>query len=280
MAYIYRVKTMCRSGGHFMKQVKTEIPKNLKKGIPLKVRPGHTVRLEVTNEPLTVHTGLSLFYAMAETLEIPRILDEQVKVKERESGYPESEHILALAANAFIGGDYLDDLEALREDVAIQRAIGRRDLPDPTTAGDFCRRFTLGHILQMNRAFAQIAQEVYKRRREKIPSWTIDADAKVQEVYGAQKEGAARSYNGIYSLQTMYSFVDQTEELLHSELRSGNTHPGEKRWPTCGGWSGRFPRRFLRLPCGAIRPFITRPWLNFVRSGVGISALPRIRLRP
>jgi hypothetical protein len=106
-----------------MKQVKNGIPKNLQKGIPLKVRPGHTVRLEVTDEPLTVHTGLSHFYSMAETLEIPRILDEQVKVKERESGYPESEHILVLAANAFIGGDYLDDLEALREDVAIQKAI-------------------------------------------------------------------------------------------------------------------------------------------------------------
>jgi hypothetical protein len=75
--------------------VKTGIPKNLQKRIPLKVRSGHTVRLEVTNEPLTVHTELSLFYAMAETLEISRTLDEQVKVKERESGYPESEHILA-----------------------------------------------------------------------------------------------------------------------------------------------------------------------------------------
>src|SRR4030065_1508946 len=139
-----------------MKQVKTGIPKNLQKGIPLKVRPGHTVRLEVTDEPLTVHTGLSLFYAMAEALEIPRILDEQVKVKERESGYPESEHILALAANAFMGGDYLDDLEALREDVAIQRAIGRKDIPDPTTAADFCRRVTLGHILQFNRGLADI----------------------------------------------------------------------------------------------------------------------------
>jgi hypothetical protein len=211
-----------------MKQVKKGIPKNLQRGIPLKVRPGHTVRLEVTDEPLTVHTGLSLFYAMAETLEIPWILDEQVKVKERESGYPESEHILALAANAFIGGDYLDDLEALREDVAIQKAIGRKDIPDPTTAGDFCRRFTLGHILQMNRAFAEIEREVYKRRREKTTGWTIDVDAKGQEVYGAQKEGAAKSYNGIYSLQTMYAFVDETEEMLHSELRSGNTHPGGK----------------------------------------------------
>jgi hypothetical protein len=143
-----------------MKQVKKGIPQNTQKGIPLKVQAGHTVRLEVTDEPLTVHTGLSLFYAMAETLEIPRILDESVKVKERESGYPESEHILALAANAFVGNDYLDNLEALREDVAIQRAIGRKEIPDPTTAGDFCRRFTLGHILQMNRAFGEIERGV------------------------------------------------------------------------------------------------------------------------
>lgn len=105
------------------------------------------MRLSATREPLTVHTGLSFFYAMAERLGIPALLDRHVRVKKREAGYPESAHILALSANAFVGGDYLDDLEALREDVAIQRVIGRRDIPDPTTAGDFCRRFTLGHIL-------------------------------------------------------------------------------------------------------------------------------------
>ena len=210
-----------------MNKVKKTIPKNLKDGIPLKVRPGHTIRLEVTDEPLTVHTGLSLFYAMAEALEVPRILDERVHVKERERGYPESEHILALSANAFIGGDYLDDLEALREDIAIQKAIGRKEIPDPTTAGDFCRRFTLGHILQMNQAFAEIQAHVYQRRKA-ITAWTIDADAKVHEVYGAKKEGAEKSYNGIYSLQPMYAFVHETEEMLHSELRTGNTHPGAK----------------------------------------------------
>jgi hypothetical protein len=210
-----------------MNKVKKTIPKNLKSGIPLKVRPGHTVRLEVTDEPLTVHTGLSLFYAMAEALEVPRILDERVHVKERERGYPESEHILALAANAFMGGDYLNDLEALQEDIAIQKAIGRKEIPDPTTAGDFCRRFTLGHILQMNQAFAEIQAQVYQRRQE-ITAWTIDADAKVHGVYGAKKEGAEKSYNGIYSLQPMYAFVHETDEMIHSELRTGNTHPGAK----------------------------------------------------
>jgi len=223
-----------------MGKVKGKIPEELRKGIPLKTGPSHTVRLEVTDEALTVHTGLSLFYAMAEALEIPRTLDECVKVKQRESGYPESEHILALAANAFVGNDYLEDLEALREDVAIQRAIGRKDLPDPTTAGDFCRRFTLGHLLQVNRAFGEIEKRVYEQRRE-VTHWTVDVDAKVHEVYGEKKEGAAKSYNGIYSLQPMYGFVHETDEMIHCELRSGNTHPG-------AGGTGFLRRMKRKLP--------------------------------
>jgi hypothetical protein len=225
-----------------MRKVKTKIPEKLRKGIPLATGPKHTVRLEVTDEALTVHTGLSLFYAMAEALEIPRTLDERVKVKKRESGYPESEHILALAANAFVGGDYLEDLEALREDVAIQRVIGRKDLPDPTTAGDFCRRFTLGHLLQLNRAFAEIEQRVYEHRPE-VTRWTIDVDAKVHEVYGERKQGAAKSYNGVYSLQPLYGFVHETDEMIHCELRSGNTHPG-------AGGAGFLRRLKRKIPEG------------------------------
>jgi hypothetical protein len=61
-----------------------------------------------------------------------------------------------------------------------------------------------------------------------MKAWTIDTDAKSHEVFGAKKEGAARNYNGIYSLQGMYSFVSETEEMLHSELRTGNTQPGAK----------------------------------------------------
>lgn len=210
-----------------MQKVKKEIPEKLMKGIPLTIRPGHTIRLKATTEPLTVHTGLSLFYAMAETLKIPKSLDDHVQVKQRDSGYPESEHILALAANAFVGGDFLDDLEALREDDAIKMAIGRKEIPDPTTAGDFCRRFKLGHILQINKAFAEIEHEVYKKRKD-VSDLTIDVDAKVHEVYGKKKQGAAKAYNGVYSLQPMYAFADETDELLHVEVRSGNTHPGAK----------------------------------------------------
>ena len=214
-----------------MQKVKTKIPEKLKKGIPLTIRPGHTIRLKATTEPLTVHTGLSLFYAMTQTLNIPGNLDKHVKVKQRDSGYPESEHILALAANAFVGGDFLDDLEALREDAAIKLAIGRKDIPDPTTAGDFCRRFKLGHILQINKALVETYKEVYQlrlRQKKDVVELTIDVDAKVHEVYGQNKQGAAKAYNGVFSLQPLYAFADETDELLQVELRSGNRHPGGK----------------------------------------------------
>jgi len=235
-----------------MQKVKKEIPEKLMKGIPLTIRPGHTIRLKGTNEPLTVHTGFSLFYAMAETLKIPKILDNHVRVKQRDSGYPESEHILSLAANAFVGGDFLDDLEALREDVAIKVAIGRKEIPDPTTAGDFCRRFKLGHILQINKAFAEIEHEVYKQRKE-VSHLTVDVDAKVHEVYGKKKQGAAKAYNGVYSLQPMYAFADETDELLHVEVRSGNTHPGAKAVSYLGRLAKKIPslveRIYLRSDC-------------------------------
>ena len=108
--------------------------------------------------------------------------------------------------------------------------IGREKIPDPITAGDFCRRFSLGQIAQMENAFAEIRQNVYTRRPQ-VKTWTVHVDAKVHEVYGKQKQGAARAYNGIYSLQPMYAFVHETDELAYARLRSGNTHPGNKAIP-------------------------------------------------
>lgn len=53
----------------FTKKVKVNSPEKLKNDSALSVGPGHTVRLELTPEPLTVHTDLSLSYAMAEALQ-------------------------------------------------------------------------------------------------------------------------------------------------------------------------------------------------------------------
>ena len=55
--------------------------------------------------------------------------------------YHESDHVLNIADNLLAGGTRLEHLELLRTDEDYLNALGARRIPDPTTAGDFCRRF-------------------------------------------------------------------------------------------------------------------------------------------
>ncbi len=56
--------------------------------------------------------------------------------------YHESDHVLNIAYNAITDGRCLEDLELKRNDEGYLNVIGATRIPDPTTAGDFCRRFT------------------------------------------------------------------------------------------------------------------------------------------
>jgi len=74
-------------------------------------------------------------------------LDESLHLLRRHQPYHESDHVLALAYNVLIGGRCLEDLEARRSDEGFLNALGARRLPDPTTAGDFLRRFNSSTVL-------------------------------------------------------------------------------------------------------------------------------------
>ena len=58
--------------------------------------------------------------------------------------YSESDHVLNIAYNLLVGGTCLEHLELRRNDEVYLDALGAQRIPDPTTAGDFCRRFIGG----------------------------------------------------------------------------------------------------------------------------------------
>ena len=60
--------------------------------------------------------------------------------------YHESDHVLNIAYNLLAGGTRLEHLEYLRNDEGSLDILGARRIPDPTTAGDFCRRFDVERI--------------------------------------------------------------------------------------------------------------------------------------
>jgi hypothetical protein len=56
--------------------------------------------------------------------------------------YHESDHVLSLAYNAMLEGVRLQDIELRRNDEGFLDGLGAQRIPDPTTSGDFTRRFS------------------------------------------------------------------------------------------------------------------------------------------
>src|SRR5438067_737533 len=68
---------------------------------------------------------------------------------QRHLPYHESDHVLNIAFNLLAGGRRLEHLERLRTDTVYLDALGAVRIPDPTTAGDFCRRFLESDVLTL-----------------------------------------------------------------------------------------------------------------------------------
>ena len=86
--------------------------------------------------------GIGLVEQLVEAIGLRARLDERMHVFTRHRPYHESDHILTMTYNVLTGGQSLEDIDRLRNDVTFLDAVGARRLPDPTTAGDFLRRFT------------------------------------------------------------------------------------------------------------------------------------------
>jgi hypothetical protein len=69
------------------------------------------------------------------------VLNTQLRILQRRRPYSDADHVLNIAYNAMCGGLVLDDIELRRNDAAFLDALGARTIPDPTTSGDYCRRY-------------------------------------------------------------------------------------------------------------------------------------------
>lgn len=85
--------------------------------------------------------GIGLMHQMVKAIGLDREIDRRVRVLRFHLPYEESDHVLNISFNTLAGGECLAHLELLRNDVNYMDMLGARRIPDPTTAGDFCRRF-------------------------------------------------------------------------------------------------------------------------------------------
>ena len=105
-------------------------------------------------------------------------VDAELELLKVHRPYHESDHVLNIAYNSMCGGRTLDDIELRRNDEAFLDAFGAAAIPDPTTAGDFCRRFSAEDVNRLMDIINESRLDVWARHRVEFGEQTarIDAD--------------------------------------------------------------------------------------------------------
>jgi hypothetical protein len=137
------------------------------------------------------HGGIGAVHLLARKVGLIEAIDRDVHCLKVHLPYHESDHVLNIAYNVLCDGDCLQDLERLRNDEAYLDALGAQRIPDPTTAGDFCRRFENDQqVLTLMEAINQTRLGVWQRQpAEFFARAVIDADGSIAPTFGECKAG-------------------------------------------------------------------------------------------
>ena len=178
--------------------------------------------------------GVGALHVLAQRAGLVDAINEKVHVLKQHKPYHESDHVLNVAYNGVTGGTCLGDIEQRRKDEAYMDALGAERIPDPTTAGDFCRRFGASDVADLMEAVNGIRPRMWKRglpkaqRREAI----LDMDGVIAPTWGECKEGMDLSYKGVWGYHPLVISLAHTMEPLYLVNRPGNrpSHDGAVEW--------------------------------------------------
>ncbi len=177
--------------------------------------------------------GIGAIHLMVNRLGLREEIDRRLRLLKVHLPYHESDHVLNLAYNALLEGVRLQDIELRRNDEAFLDALGAQRIPDPTTSGDFTRRFAKGDIVELMEAINAARRRVWKRQgADFLKEAIIDTDGTIAPTLGECKGGMALSYKGIWGYAPLIVSLANTNEVLYLVNRPGNSvsHEGCVSW--------------------------------------------------
>ena len=173
--------------------------------------------------------GIGTMQLVARRTGLIEAIDKGVHVLKRHLPYHESDHVLNIAYNALSGGTCLEDIELRRNDAVYLDALGAQRIPDPTTAGDFCRRFEADDVECLMEATNQVRLGVWRQQPAAFfEEAVLDADGTLAETTGECKQGMDVAYDGTWGYHPLMISLANTAEPLYLVNRSGNrpSHEG------------------------------------------------------
>jgi hypothetical protein len=188
------------------------------------------IQYEVAERPRAVGVGgIGAMHLVAQRSGLVELINRNVRVLKRHVPYFESDHVLNIAYNVLCGGSRLEHIEHRRNDEVYLNALGAQRIPDPTTEGDFCRRFTTPQqVVLLMETINEARLNIWKGQPKKFFEEAIlDADGTIAETTGECKQGMDIAYNGQWGYHPLVVSLANTGEPLYLSNRSGNQHSSE-----------------------------------------------------
>ena len=167
--------------------------------------------------------GIGAIHLLARRTGLIEAIDRKLDLLKCHLPYHESDHVLNIAYNILCNGHCLEDIERLRNDEVYLDALGAERIPDPTTAGDFCRRYSEQDVQILMNIINDVRLSVWARQPDTFfDEAIIDADGTIAGTTGECKEGMDISYKGIWGYHPLLISLANTGEPLYLVNRSGN----------------------------------------------------------
>jgi hypothetical protein len=159
--------------------------------------------------------GFGASLLLVKRLDLADAIDGKLHLLKRHLPYHESDHVLSLVYNILAGGTCLQDLELLRNDEHYLDALGAQRIPDPTTAGDFLRRFQPRDIDTLMGVANEKRLHIWQQQPPDFFEHAIvEADGTIAGTKGACKRGMDLSYKGIWGYHPLLVSLANTQEPL------------------------------------------------------------------
>jgi len=174
--------------------------------------------------------GIGAILLLAQKIELDKEIDRTLHLLKRHLPYHESDHVLNLAFNIVAGGERIEHLELRRNDEVYLDALGAERIPDPTTAGDFCRRFSSeADVLTLMNAINRSRLRVWAQQPDEfLDEAILDADGTIAETDAECKEGVDIGHDGRWGYHVHLVSLANTGEPLFLLNRRGN-RPSQER---------------------------------------------------